>query len=518
MQPAARARTRIAGTFLRASCLVQRHLRWVRSYVDTESGTVSRTTTASPCRVDGHIAFTLLRMRLLRRGALALAFCHATTAAAQTTVRGQLTDSLTHRVFNGARVQLVSQKDPSAEGQRVESDSLGAFVFTGVAPGSHLLGFEHPRLDSLGMDAVLRSITIPEGVTTLHADLGLPSARYLAGTLCEALRDTTGVIIGRARDARTGMGHGGARISATWGELVMDARTVRNASAEVSTVAAADGRYVLCGVPTDAAVLLQVRGGASDTNHVESGIDVAFPPDVPLVHRDLLVSDGTERRTRIIGRVLRPDGIPLTGARVRVRGDPATVVTDSAGTFMLDGAPAGTRTLEAIALGFSPARVPVDVYVGKASRADITMQTAATTLETMKVRAFASRDARDYLARAQRNRVGFFLSGDEVRRRGQTLVSFALLKAPLMRALDTKFGRPVLSGPRGCTPSFFVDGWEIEADELDRAISVASLGGIEVYRHPGEVPSQLGLRVPVGVRGQCLMVFVWSKSLVNSGM
>ena len=368
MQPAARARTRIAGTFLRASCLVQRHLRWVRSYVDTESGTVSRTTTASPCRVDGHIAFTLLRMRLLRRGALALAFCHATTAAAQTTVRGQLTDSLTHRVFNGARVQLVSQKDPSAEGQRVESDSLGAFVFTGVAPGSHLLGFEHPRLDSLGMDAVLRSITIPEGVTTLHADLGLPSARYLAGT------------------------------------------------------------------------------------------------------------------------------------------------------FMLDGAPAGTRTLEAIALGFSPARVPVDVYVGKASRADITMQTAATTLETMKVRAFASRDARDYLARAQRNRVGFFLSGDEVRRRGQTLVSFALLKAPLMRALDTKFGRPVLSGPRGCTPSFFVDGWEIEADELDRAISVASLGGIEVYRHPGEVPSQLGLRVPVGVRGQCLMVFVWSKSLVNSGM
>lgn len=453
------------------------------------------------------------------RCVIALAFCCATTASAQATVRGQLTDSLTHRAFIGARVQLVLQTEPWAAGQHSESDSLGAFVFTAVAPGTYTLGFDHPRLDSLGMDAVLRTIIIPEGTATIRADLGLPGARAMAAALCGPRSDTTGVIIGRARDARAGTGRGGARVSATWGELVMDARTLRNTSADVWTLAAADGRYVLCGVPTDVAVLLQVRGSASDTTRAESGIDVAFPPDVPLVHRDLLLADSTEGNTRITGRVVRPDGTPLAGARVRVRGEPATAVTDSAGRFMLTGASAGTRTLEAIAIGFSPARVPVDVRVGADSRADVAMRATVTTLETVTVRAIMSRDTRDYLARAQRKGLGFFLSGDEVRSRGQALVSYALLKAPGIRAQDTQFGRPVLSGAFNCTPRFFLDGWEIAADELDRFASVASLGGLEVYRQPSEVPPQLmrSLLIPDGQREPCHMVFVWSKSVVDPG-
>lgn len=450
---------------------------------------------------------------------IALLFGFATTAAAQTTVRGRLTDSVTHRVFVGARVQLVSQQDPSAEGQRVMSDSLGSFVFAAVAPGRYLLGFDHPRLDSLGMESVLRSITVPEGVATIDADLGLPSARTLARELCGPRRDTTGVIIGRVRDARADTARGGARVSATWGELVMDTRSVRNASAEVSTVTGADGRYVLCGVPTDVPVLLQARASASDTSQLTSGIDVSFPPDVPLVHRDLLSAASTERRTRINGRVRRPDGTPLAGARVRVRGESATAVTDSAGTFVLTNAPAGTRTLEAIALGFAPTRVPVDVGAADTSPAEIVMRTTLTTLDTVVTRAMMSRDSRDYRARAQRGAIGFFLSGDEVRNRGLALVSFALLKAPSIRMRDTRFGRPVLSGPFNCTPQIFYDGWEIEADEVDRFVSMESLGGIEVYRQYNEVPSQLlrGLTMSAAHRTPCPMVFVWSKLMTDGG-
>lgn len=446
-------------------------------------------------------------------------FGFATTAAAQTTVRGRLTDSVTHRVFVGARVQLVSQEDPSAEGQRVVSDSLGSFAFAAVAPGRYLLGFDHPRLDSLGMETVLRSITIPDGVATMDADLGLPSARTLAGALCGSRRDTTGVIIGRVRDARADTARGGARVTATWGELVIDARSVRNASAEVSTVTGTDGRYVLCGVPTDVAVLLQARASASDTAQLTSGIDVLFPPDVPLVHRDLLSAASTERRSRINGRVRRPDGMPVVGARVRVRGESATAVTDTAGTFVLADAPAGTRTLEAIAMGFAPTRVPVDVRVAGTSPTEIVMRTTLTTLETVTTRAMMPRATRDYLARAQRGGLGYFLSGDEVRNRGQALVSFALLKAPGIRMRDTRFGRPVLSGPFNCTPQFFFDGWEIEADEVDRFVSVASLGGIEVYRQPNEVPSQLmrGLSISTAQRAPCPMVFVWSKVMTDGG-
>ncbi len=290
----------------------------------------------------------------------------------------------------------MPQEDPSAEGQRVVSDSLG-------------------------METVLRSITIPDGVATITADLGLPSARTLALELCGSRRDTTGVIIGRVRDAGADTARGGARVAATWGELVIDARSVRNAAAEISTVTGADGRFVLCGVPTDIAVLLQARTSAADTNQLTSGIDVSFPSGVPLVHRDLLAAAGTERRTRINGRVRRPDGTPLVGARVRIRGESTTTVTYTAGTFVLTDAPAGTRTLEAIAMGFAPTRIPVDVRVAGTSAAEIVMRTTLTTLE---------------------------------------------------------------------------------ADDVDRFVSVASLGGIEVYSQPNEVPSELmrGLSISAAQR------------------
>jgi hypothetical protein len=477
--------------------------------------------------------------------ALILSAVSAAILTAQTSVRGVVSDSLTRTPFGGASVQLVLQNAPWSAGRTVRADSTGAFRIDSVTPGIYTFGFTHPRLDSLGMDAATRTLTIAEGSTIVDASIALPSANTLAREFCGARTDTTGAMIGRVLDAQSGAGRGMARVTARWGELLMQSGVMRPGTAKVSTLAGSDGRYLLCGVPTDVAVFLQVaeedstRVRADSAARDSSGsIEVQFAADTPLLHRDLLlvssvapsgnVAAGSEpetirppaRTTRIVGRVLAPDGTPVRGARARV-GTAATqsdyAVTDSTGTFRLVGVPAGTQTVQVIAIGYAPYRMAVDLRQNVEARVTVQMRERSYTLEGVKVYASGSRDAAAYAARAKKGGLGYFQTGDEVRKRGQMLVTYAVLRAPGMRITDMQFGRPVIAGSFNCIPRVFLDGWEIGSDELDRFISVESLGGIEVYRTPFEVPPQLmrSMLVPrTGAGEPCNMIFVWSKAVV----
>ena len=463
--------------------------------------------------------------------ALAAAIGAVAPLMAQTVVTGQVTDSLAGRPFAGASVQLVPAAAPWSVGHATISDSAGRFRLDSVAAGTYTFGFTHPRLDSLGVDAITRTVTVGANVTSLDVSLALPGATTLARAFCGVRNDTTGVVFGRVRDAGTNVGSAGARVTARWGELVLGQRDIRPVTSQVSARSAEDGRYVLCGVPVDVAVSLQVSDANSAAvtqeparRSASGAIEVSFPDGTPVLHRDLLLATARESASvtataRLTGTVVSPDGVPVPGARARI-GDGATVsnqaVTDSLGGFTLAGVPAGTQTLQVIAIGFSPTRVAVDLQPGVSAVVTVRMRERVTTLEPVKVYGVLSRDAREYAARAQRGGAGFFMTGDDVRKRGQQLVSAALLRAPGLRLLDTQFGRPVIGGAFRCTPRFFLDGWEIANDEIDRFISPETLGGIEVYRQAAEVPPTLmrGLLLSPEGREPCSFVFLWSRAVV----
>jgi hypothetical protein len=59
-----------------------------------------------------------------------------------------------------------------------------------------------------------------------------------------------------------------------------------------------------------------------------------------------------------------------------------------------------------------------------------------SSLEPVTVYGMLSRDASAYAAGAKRGGLGVFLSGNDVRQRGQTQVSSTLLRAPGLRATD----------------------------------------------------------------------------------
>lgn len=485
--------------------------------------------------------------RVLLLLAAGLTTASGTALHAQTVVTGRVVDSLTGRPFARASVQLVPAEAPWSAGRMTLSDSLGRFQLDSVAPGTYTFGFSHPRLDSLGMDAVMRTLAVPVDAGIINTELALPSAGTLAAALCGVRADTTGALIGRVLDASTGAARAGARVAVRWGDLVMGAGTLRKSMSEIATKTGIDGRYVLCGVPTDVSVLLQVANADSALADVaprlrdsSGAIEIAFAAGAPLLHRDLLLASASDstaasstvapdapgigapaigRRTaRLAGRVVAPDGAPLRGARVRIsdgQSDGRYVVTDSSGAFLLTGLTSGTQTVQVIAIGFTPTRTAVDLRPGVESRVNITIRGRVYTLDPVTVYAPRSRDATAYAARAKKGGLGFFMTGDEVRARGQQLVSFALLRAPGMRAIDSKIGRPVLGGRFGCAPRFFLDGWEVAGGDLDLELSVASLGGIEVYSGGMGVPQQIVRgtigRSPVGEIGDCPMPFIWSK-------
>ncbi len=482
----------------------------------------------------------------LRRCAswLAVAACWSAVVApafGQVVVRGAVRDSLTGRPFAGARVELVPQAAPWTSGESVMSDTLGRFQFDGVAPGTYSFGFSHTRLDSLGVDDVMRTLTVRAGDRPLVADLALPGAASLLKSFCGVRTDTTGVVIGTVRDASTGRGRDSVPVRVSWGEVVLEGGQVRTATLQVAATSAADGRFVVCGVPADVPVHLQagVRDtlpGAAAGSDVSSGaFEIVLATGVPFLHRDVWVSSGvalpteasgdstaaaspTTPRTRLTGRVLRPDGTALSGARIRLASDGASgryAVSDSFGAFMLDDLPGGTRAIEAIAIGFTPTRVVADLRPGTPARVTVAMRERVTTLEAVTVRGL-SRHALGFAARRQKIGMGFFMTGDEARARGQPLVSMALLRAPGLRVADMQFGRPVLEGSFRCQPRYFLDGWEIESGDLDRFASVKELGGVEVYRQWSEAPPQLmqSMLLTQGTRGQCQLVFIWSKQVV----
>ena len=88
------------------------------------------------------------------------------------------------------------------------------------------------------------------------------------------------------------------------------------------------------------------------------------------------------------GHVNGVTGRPIPGARVTVWGTGIETVTNADGEFTLGNLPGGTHTLEARAVGFAPARQPVDIVRGASGAAEVELSNLAITLDTIRVFAF----------------------------------------------------------------------------------------------------------------------------------
>lgn len=424
-------------------------------------------------------------------------------ARAQTTVTGVVYDSIAGHPLTNAFVQLV-QRDQPGNARGATTDSTGHFRIDSVAAGQYVIGFQHPRLDSLLLDSPIRPVTVGAAPRQL-VDLGIPSAETLVAGTCQLPPDaSSGLLVGRVRDADSSKAAAGARVIVSWTEMVIDRTGARKLPKAVNTQTDEEGRFVLCGVPAGTPV---VARASADTR--KSG-EVNFEmPARGLVQRDLLVAapaaPGQVRRgtARVAGRVQRPDGTPVVGAQVQVYGSTVSDTTDANGAFALGNLPPGSTTLEARAVGFVPRRTPVNLTNATTATATVQLAALAPVLDTVRVQGRAGSGLNGFAERAERG-FGTFITEADIERRASIDVTDLLRTVPGLQVVSNgMYGSGVLL--RGCAPAVFLDGMFIPEAASDVSILArpSEVAGIEVYKG-ADTP-------PEFQKGGCGALVIWTK-------
>jgi hypothetical protein len=417
-------------------------------------------------------------------------------------VSGVVRDSASLLPIAGAVVQISSADPAVTFTAAARSDSLGRYRIADVPAGRYSLGFLHPRLDSLGVQASVRLVRVRAGRET-KADLAGPSAALLKAAYCGP-RDGGALVIGVVRRASDRSPVAGAAVVGEWLEFVVRRERLERQQPAIYARAGADGGYALCNVPAIGSVFVSANVGPDTTDRIElvadrSGVmrrdlyvgpvrDVAVVDSV--VRSDSLAPSARRRRAGdgIVRGTVRAeaDGRPLEGALVRITDGPQTRA-NVRGDWTLVDVPSGTRVLEVRAIGYYPVQRPVDVVAGEA-RVAVSLWTFQSVLDTVKVIAtrVADRSGGGFERRRRSAGVGTFVDSAGMRRRGGLTTSDIFRSMNGVRLDGNGLDRYVtMRGSFGyCTPSVWVDGLYLaqpQADEIDLIAPRERVTGIEVY-------------------------------------
>lgn len=445
-------------------------------------------------------------------------------AAAMGALVGTVRDSTANAPLAGATVQLLDQADP----QRTRSAVTGAdgrYTIDSVAPGRYVVGFQHARLDLLGVQPPMRLVEVAAGAPT-RADLGIAAPRTLVQSVCRTA-DETGLVLGRALDADTRMPLGGGTIAVIWSEYIIDALGSRSVRRQQTGATTESGNFALCGVPTDVPVILVAEHGTDASGYVE----VQVPPG-GVAGRELLVGRGeaavavqvpasesgnmpVRRGTaRLAGQVRSADGAPLDRATITLFGSTARDTTGRDGRFALEALPAGTHTLEARVIGWIPQRVTVDLTSGAADTVVVTLTERVTTLAPVSIagRSQSTGTVMQEFMRRRRQGTGRFLTADQIEKRAAFSVGDLLRAVPGVRIENNLFDQNIFV--RNCTPHVFIDDTYLQngASTLSYLVRPEEVAGIEVYSSLVSTPPQFQrMDAGAGVGGGCGSIVVWTK-------
>jgi hypothetical protein len=433
----------------------------------------------------------------------------AVSATAQTVITGKVADSIAGRPLQGASVQLVVEDEPMRM-RAVPTDSDGAYRFDAVPPGRYLLGFLHWRLDDLALQPPIRRIEIHDGERDLRANFAIPAPTTLTIATCGARRDSTGLFMGRIRDADTNAPIDSGLVTVGWREFQVDSTGLhlRRRTMQARVTPETIGGFALCGVPGNVPVIVQAVAGDRATSELELVV-----PTASLLQRDLLVANTSHvGRGVVSGRVLGPDNHPLARALVEVGA--RTDTTDASGVFALSEVPLGTHSLEARALGFSPERVILDVRADTTAIADVRLDKSVPELEAVTVFGRAPAVRRDITGFLERQRWGFgrFITAEQIERTHANSLAELLTTTPSLRITYRPGGRATIlsRGTRDlsslCEPDVFLDGTIVHegATVITELVRPREIAGIEVYASGASTPAEY-------MRGPCGAILLWTK-------
>jgi hypothetical protein len=444
-------------------------------------------------------------------------------------IQGTLYDSLvTKGPLSGATIYLIGSNFATT------TDRRGRFEMANVPEGEHILTFSHRLFDSAGVQAPQVPVRVVAATKT-RVSVATPSGPSLIKAMCQgtATAEKTGLLLGIVRDVDTGRPLVNARVSSRWFELTIEKKGQRYETLETVATTDQSGVFRLCGVPADIPVLVRASSGGQQSGRIEvyfSGADVAFR-DFAVSLRDSaarVVSDSvaegiadsaalslTQGSAFVRGVVRDQNGRPLPNVTLSLLDRYQRVVTDSSGRFALRGVPAGSQTVELRALGFAPARRVMVLRSDALADTVFTLDRAAQTLAAVRVLSDRSNSRSFGGFEDRRHRgIGFFMSADEIARKGGIYLGDVLRFAPGMMTYTPK-GRifTMRAGYTGdrCSPPYFLDGtrwYPLDNNpliELEQYIPLQDLAAVEVYASGASTPAQFDVGTGCGA------VVFWTK-------
>lgn len=448
------------------------------------------------------------------------------------TISGVVRDSVAGKPLAGAMVQLVNADGDAAFARTSVSDSLGAFTLGDIPEGRFTLGFFHPMLDSLGVEAPLRSVQVT-GQRSVRADLAIPSPARLRAAICgtQSRQSTGAVLLGVVRDARGGTPLGGATVTAEWLEVSLGKDGVHRRMPRILATTGENGWFAMCNVPSAGTIALRASRGADSTDLIE-----VIVPSEGFLRRELFLGSArsvvvadTMARTDSIARAPRrihlgngvvsgtvvavEGGKPLPNAQVSITDGPQTRANER-GEWTISDAPVGTRMLEVRALGYYPERRRVDVVSG-APPVRVALSTLKAVLDTVKIR--ASRLSSGHVSGfhdRRRSGMGRYITAEDIARRHPVVTSdlFRTMSGVRLEYGDMGVERYVLvrgNMSEWCAPSIYLDGLHISgvtADDVDVWVGPNEIEGMEIYPGVG-VPPEYQRDM-----NNCGAILIWTKA------
>ena len=456
-----------------------------------------------------------------------LVLCAGAAHAQRGTARleGTVTDSAHGRPLAGATV-LITKNAPGPSGwYSVMTDARGHYRQDTLPAGEYSVGLWHPILDSLELSLESRSTRLADGQQAT-VDLWLPGAATLRAMSCPgvALPPGTGVLQGRVLDADSATEQPlvGAVVAIRWNDLTINRETlkVEGGSHTEGARTNADGRYRVCGLPTDTWLAVQVQkgdaGGVVLTSFISDTLGAAVlnmslsseaaqplaaaATDTEAVPKPRILS-GT---ASVSGTVVGEAGQPLSAVQLRVLETAATTRTDSAGHFAMSGLPAGTQILEAKRVGYRIVQQPVQLVARHEVPSAVRLQ-RIVSLDSVLVVARRSR-YREF-ERNRKNGFGKFLAEDEIEKRHpfetsdlvRTMTGFRIMGSGFDAKVYSSRGRVSLSGS-GCETNVVIDGMQHQDINW---LQPSDIGAIEAYAGPSGAP--------LFYDSACGVIVIWTK-------
>ncbi|AHG89739.1 hypothetical protein J421_2202 [Gemmatirosa kalamazoonensis] len=459
----------------------------------------------------------------------ALALGHRVAGAQQSTsalgaVHGVVYDSLTRGRLARAYVQIVRADDLDG-GRTVVADSAGALRIDSLAQGRYLVGFFHPLLDLLRVQARPKVVEIGADGGAVRVDLAVPDLARVRPVVCgspQAPTDSSSVVAGRVRDAADGAAVANATVVLTWTERSLGTGGLHKEHRRVPVITGPGGSFVVCGVPAGEEIV--VAAAAPGRASGEIALEI---PTRGLVVRDLSLGDTTAADTmavatpvtrgtaRVTGVVRDSAGRAVPGARVSLWDAAADVSAGADGEFSLGGLPAGTRTLEVRAIGFGLRRVAIDLAPGRVATVNVRLD-RAQTLAPVTILGRPTSGLAGFLERRAHNRGGRYITPADIARLRTSNVTDALRAMPGLRIIPDRHGGVIilgrslhsqLTGAR-CLSAIYLDGQTLPpGDDLGRWVGPGQVAGIEVYSDEPYAPPQY--RDP-DFEG-CSVLLVWTR-------